>query len=401
MRRATPLLLLFACEIEPSQDLLAESAMPPPLNLTCTLLAPGSPFRCTVTGADPGQVIRLVAGRAGSACPPLLGGQCVSMRSPLVLGSDAADATGQVVFTRTAPSTVVPGGVMVMQAVALSPTVSLSNAHQATVYTALWLDGDAGQLTACMLAGDGLPRCFGGVTPAPPAGARLDTVSVGEGGGFCGIQAGTGSPRCWGSGSMVGSEPTGVFDDVEVGNDHACATRAGGQMECWGSSCAHPPPSGYPAIEAASAHLDGTCTLDSLGTLRCFGLYCFPASSRWPATPGTFTEVATSSTCAYGLDVNGGVVRFPRQGISSVYPGTPPTGAFTHLAAGLQDACVLDAAGEATCWGRWLSAVTPADGPFERLLVSNEGACGWSEHGPLRCWGAWYGTQPPDLPPSL
>jgi hypothetical protein len=396
MRSMLTFIALVACD----PNLTApEPQRGPPLDLDCTLFAPASPFRCTVTGATPGQTVYLAGGTPGRTCPPALGGACLQLRAPVVLGAAVADSAGVATFLRTLPATVPQGLTLAAQAAVLGPA-AVSPAHQGTVYPALWLDGGAGQAEACLLAGDGLPRCFGANPATPPPGVHFTALDYGQAFTACGVEAGTGEIVCWGGTSSVHTGiPTGPFVDVDLGNDHACATAATGGVTCWGWSCSSWVPPGWTTVNL-SATVDGTCGLDAAGAMSCYGLAC--SSYRFPATPGTFTDVAVSSGGVTGLRADGNLQFFGRVGLPTPNPGSPPAGTFTHVAAGWSAACALDAAGAPTCWGPFTSGWTLPPGPFERLIVHNEGACGWSARGPAQCWGAWQSSPAPvDLPPSL
>lgn len=82
------------------------AALPDRLTLDATPMVVGSPATFTVTGADPGDTVNFgVSSRYGATCPPALGGQCLGLDRPILLGSSTADATGTATLTVTVPPT--------------------------------------------------------------------------------------------------------------------------------------------------------------------------------------------------------------------------------------------------------------------------------------------------------
>jgi hypothetical protein len=86
-------------------------------------IEPGSTVELNVTGASPQEMVYFVAGRnrqPGAACPPVLGGLCVDVGTPMVIGQARANAQGGASLSLTAPRS--PNGTQVyFQATATAP----------------------------------------------------------------------------------------------------------------------------------------------------------------------------------------------------------------------------------------------------------------------------------------
>jgi hypothetical protein len=133
--RTLSLLLLTACATAPAEQ-LPTSESGPPLWVSTPDLYAGVPATITVQGANPGELIHLVASRqrGPGPCPPPLNGQCLSVQAPLLrVGSGNADASGEASFTFNVP----PGAVdqeVLFQAAAPGPNAHLSSVASAFVY---------------------------------------------------------------------------------------------------------------------------------------------------------------------------------------------------------------------------------------------------------------------------
>jgi hypothetical protein len=119
------LLLTLGCATpHPGGDPEAADALPfdrlgPPALRASALLA-REPFTLEVAGAAPGSTVLFLRGSAispGAACPAALGGACVDLVAPAVLGSVVADGSGRAALTRVAPGGASPGSRLYVQAV--------------------------------------------------------------------------------------------------------------------------------------------------------------------------------------------------------------------------------------------------------------------------------------------
>ena len=129
---------------------------PPPLPVVMALESdpwvPGETALLTATGAIPGAKVFFVRGGAvGSSCFAKLGGDCIDLDRPSVLGSAIADAGGDAVFSTVVDATLAIGADIHLQAVvaAGAPYASevLSLTATAATSDALTLFVDAARLT--------------------------------------------------------------------------------------------------------------------------------------------------------------------------------------------------------------------------------------------------------------
>jgi hypothetical protein len=138
--RLFPLLLIAACATD--DLMLPEGALPPPASVVLT--APGQLFigetnTFTVTGnlgqQEPVYLAASVAGLGDGPCPPVLGGSCLAILSPRVVGNGVFDGPDAEIDI-TIPGSFTPGTAIHFQAVVirgvggaatvLSETVSLA-----------------------------------------------------------------------------------------------------------------------------------------------------------------------------------------------------------------------------------------------------------------------------------
>ncbi|HMV70471.1 MAG TPA: hypothetical protein PKA64_26760 [Myxococcota bacterium] len=143
MRHAilAPLLLAACTQADPFAD-DGSRGLPPPPQLTLTAPAPmliGHAATVTVTGdLAVGEIayigVSTAAGRG--PCPASLGGQCLSITAPRLLGSVTVEETGAAELTFTVPPNLPPGRDMVFQAALVrginGQATVLSNTDSAT-----------------------------------------------------------------------------------------------------------------------------------------------------------------------------------------------------------------------------------------------------------------------------
>lgn len=128
MSRILALFLLAGCAADEPGDALPSEQLPPvSLDLTVDLpgLVPGFEAPVEVLGALPGSEVALVVGPSTThqgMCPPVLGGACIGLSHPVVLGYATADAGGHASFDLAVPDTLALGGVRCFQAVDLRGT---------------------------------------------------------------------------------------------------------------------------------------------------------------------------------------------------------------------------------------------------------------------------------------
>jgi hypothetical protein len=100
------------------------------------IVVAGQSQTCTISGALPGEVVHLLAGRRGAGagpCPAAAGGACLGIRAPFVaLATEVADAAGMAQITFSVPSGL-QGATLGLQAGVLRTPAALSNAEEARV----------------------------------------------------------------------------------------------------------------------------------------------------------------------------------------------------------------------------------------------------------------------------
>jgi hypothetical protein len=103
--RLSLLPLLAACATQAPADLPLHAA-PPPMWVQVPDAYAGYPASITVQGANPGDLVYLVASRqrGSGPCPAPLNGPCLSVQAPLLrVGATTADAAGTASFTFQVP----------------------------------------------------------------------------------------------------------------------------------------------------------------------------------------------------------------------------------------------------------------------------------------------------------
>ena len=74
---------------------------------------------------------------------------------------------------------------------------------------------------------------------------------------------------CWSEEGLW--EPGGTYESVGVGDDHVCAVKTGGDVECWGSDedrLSTPPPGPFVSVNAGEKT---SCGIRSDGSMTCWG----------------------------------------------------------------------------------------------------------------------------------
>jgi cysteine-rich repeat protein len=107
--------------------------LPPPLSLTADPIIPGQNFFLIANGANPGDTVYFVRSPTlGSLCAPVLGGNCLGITQPVVMGSAVAGAAGLAVFSVQVPVSAPIGFTMHFQAGVLGANGYVSNLETRT-----------------------------------------------------------------------------------------------------------------------------------------------------------------------------------------------------------------------------------------------------------------------------
>jgi alpha-tubulin suppressor-like RCC1 family protein len=339
------------------------------------------------------------------------------------------------------------------------PTPESDKCHSATPVTVAGITGAtdvaAGQAFTCALVTGGEVHCWGEslrydvrwTVPQPIAGITGATAVVAGPLVACALLTDR-TAKCWGHGALGDGavtrsiEPvpvTGLTDVSAISVDqHACATRTGGGVQCWGSNLhgqlgngqlegvgRQPlPVDGLADAVAVAAGESHSCAVTAAGTVSCWGgkdgwLAGAPRGSPTPVTaPGVTgaTAVVTGwgHTCAL---VTGGAVQCwgyngygqtgqASQATSSVPATVPGVSGATAIAAGAHHTCALVADGEVWCWGNnsagqlgrgtlgngaspWIPAPVQGLTGATQIASSSSGShsCARLADATVRCWG--------------
>jgi alpha-tubulin suppressor-like RCC1 family protein len=304
------------------------------------------------------------------------------------------------------------------------------------VYVAGALSGElliqvgAGANHACALSSAGVAYCWGegssgalgdnatAYSRAPVAvstsgvlaGKRLTEITTGVD-YTCALDL-AGAAYCWGAGGNgqlgngsaaaapvpVRVRTSGPLVQISAGSTHTCALDAAGRAYCWGdnhwgelgdggrapSTVPVPVSTGTLAAKKLvqiSAGSDGTCALDSAGAAYCWGaggngqlgngstgIANVPAAvtTRGALAGKTLAQVNAGSSDACALDTAGRAYCWGTGGNGQLGNGSATTSsvpvavttsgalagkALARISAGAAHTCALDAAGAAYCWG--------------------------------------------------
>ncbi len=268
---------------------------------------------------------------------------------------------------------------------------------------------------SCGLRIDGTVKCFGvnvdGERLPDPSGV-FESLSVGYD-HACGLRPG-GEVACWGSDEFGKSTPpAGVFAKVFASGDYSCGLRPGGELECWGGN------NGFLQSKAASPRERLVFVDAGWG-----GHYSLKGEWEWYSdyalkiSPVSLVRIPTPSydwgySC--GLREDGTLFCWGDEGrftnttssrpVGEDFPVlAPPGGVFADVGVGARQACALRPTGEVECWGLLLvreedanryryepgsyvyGEGSPQGSRFVSLTVGGWHACAIDASGGVECW---------------
>lgn len=248
----------------------------------------------------------------------------------------------------------------------------------------------------CALDRAGQVRCNNG-SVALPAGTYTQVRLGHAGANACGITE-SGQVVCAGSAASITADvPSGAFEEVAVGNGHACARSVDGEYTCWGSN-------GWgqalvPDVEPDLVGGGGTTCLRYGAALHCLAGEATSAVLT-DAVPGNledFVEIQTGNlgreSFACGLDAGGGLTCWGSDTDRNGNAGQTAAPAVPMAAFGLgsTSGCgVHREEGTLHCWGPGAPATSgdiPGGGGFVDVSVGGSGACALRGDGGVACWG--------------
>ena len=185
--------------------------------------------------------------------------------------------------------------------------------------------------------------------------------------------------------------PPGVYTDITVGTEHACALTEDGEAVCWGverGDVWDTPPGTYSFIEAEG---NTTCAITDEGAVVCWATGGAPIGEGEP-DPSRDSPPGRYKAISWGFF---GCLRGEWASVCEGFTSGPPPERFDW---GVH-ACALTEEGEAVCWGLLTDLwPEPPSGPF--VTISGPEAfgalggewdlvCAVSEAGEAVCWGTW------------
>ena len=247
---------------------------------------------------------------------------------------------------------------------------------------------------SCGLRIDGTVKCFGvnvdGERLPDPSGV-FESLSVGYD-HACGFRPG-GEVACWGSDEFGKSTPPeGVFAEVSVTGSHSCGLRPGGELECWGGN------NGFLQSKGASPRerlvfLDAgwgghSSSRDELHRLSALD-YRTPSPLDWGYSCGLRADGTLFCWGDEGRFTN----TTSSRPVGEDFPIlAPPGGVFSDVGVGRRQACALRPTGRVECWGEYGSYVyepvseSETDRSFASLAVGAWHACALDASGGVECW---------------
>jgi hypothetical protein len=234
-----------------------------------------------------------------------------------------------------------------------------------------------GSAHACAQRADGRWRCWGsdayGAGRVPSDGVRWTRIDTYDAGAICGLRtdgrlACIANPRGY-------PLPSGSFVDLRTGGDLVCGLSADGTATCTGGSTLMPAgPSGpWTDLELASAH---ACMLDDLGALACRG-----DPTRGATLAGRFVDVAVTKTGGCVLDEAGNPTCWDKSGS----PPPPASGPFVALESDDHHVCGQRPDGTWSCWGFLFFGLPSTTTPYVALGMTGYGSCGLTDAGTIEC----------------
>jgi Regulator of chromosome condensation (RCC1) repeat len=145
------------------------------------------------------------------------------------------------------------------------------------------------------------------------------------------------------------------------------------------------------AFEQISAGSGTTCVLTRSKQIACWGYEGWEEYYGYPAG-GEFESMSSTNSGAgmCGLRSDGRVECWWDYVSDTDFITEVPEGTFLQVVSGGVTACVLDAAGVATCWGNvyeHFGAYEPQDIAFSDVASGDDANCGITMDGSIHCWG--------------
>ncbi|MDE2903078.1 MAG: PQQ-dependent sugar dehydrogenase [Chloroflexota bacterium] len=249
------------------------------------------------------------------------------------------------------------------------------------------------------------PRALESRRPATPAASeslspaavsatdRSAVVQVANGENHACALRGTGQVECWGSNDQgqLDVPEDARFQQVTSGWRFSCGIQKDGSLRCWGRNNhqqAEPPAGRFSTVDAGWDH---ACGIRGTAAI-CWGRN---ANDRAAAPRrGEFTAIGAGAEHSCGLSTTGRLVCW---GKNDNGRADSRDGPFRALTVGIAHTCVLRGDGTPFCQGaNDAGQSSPPVAVFTHISAGHDHTCGSLPSGYLMCWGG----QPADAPAS-
>lgn len=190
-------------------------------------------------------------------------------------------------------------------------------------------------------------------------------------------------------------------ETISAGTAHVCTVQSNGTLSCWGlDDAGQASPNTYTGIytQIASGY-QHTCGIRENGTVDCWGDNAEGQLDLYPNEQAIFQQISAGQNFTCGILVNGALFCWGNDDYGQV--SNAPSGVFTQVNAGYRHACGIKLDGYVECWGDDTSSqVSDApSGIFYQVSAGNNHTCGILSDSTIECWGSDEDGQ--STPPPL